>query len=452
MAAKFFNFLNYPIMRLQHFGGTVLASLLTFLTLGGVAQAAVSIQHWQTENGARVYFVENHDLPLLDVSVEFAAGSSRDQPLKSGVANLTRHMLASGAGGLTEDQITKRLADVGAILSGSFDMDRSGLTLRTLSSEREQTEALEIMSMVLQRPDFPQATIEREKNRILASLRESQTKPDAIAQKAFYKKIYGSHPYSLPTAGEINTVETLNRGDLQAFHGAHFNARNAVVAIIGDVTRARAEAIAKQLTSGLPVAKTSPSPLTAITIPSEGETIKLPHPATQSHLLMGAPGLRRGDPDYFPLYVGNYILGGGGFVSRLTEEVRQKRGLAYSVYSYFSPMQQEGPFVIGLQTQKSQSDEALAVVRQTLQKFITHGPTGLELKEAQQNIIGGLALRLDSNKKILEYLAVIGFYNLPLSYLDDFTKNIEKVTVAEIKTAFAKRIKPEALNTIIVGL
>ncbi len=166
---------------------------------------------------------------------------------------------------------------------------------------------------------------------------------------------------------------------------------------------------------------------------------------------MGAPGIRRDDPDYFPLFVGNYILGGGGFVSRITEEVRSKRGLAYSAYSYFSPLKERGPFVIGLQTRRDQAAEALAVVRATLKEFLAKGPTADELKKAQQNIVGGFALRIDSNRKILDYLGAIGFYRLPLTYLDDFVPNVEKVTLADIRNAFARRVDPDHMVTVIVG-
>jgi len=175
------------------------------------------------------------------------------------------------------------------------------------------------------------------------------------------------------------------------------------------------------------------------------------HPATQSHILIGAPGIRRSDPDYFPLFVGNQILGGGGFVSRINEEVRQKRGLAYSAYSYFSPRQVPGPFVIGMQTRRDQADEALAVTRKTLRDFVSNGPTEKELLAAKQNIVGGFPMRIDSNRKIHEYLAVIGFYNLPVSYLEDFVANIERVTVADIKTAFARHVDPDKLVTVVVG-
>ena len=188
-----------------------------------------------------------------------------------------------------------------------------------------------------------------------------------------------------------------------------------------------------------------------MSLPAQALEKRIAHPASQSHLLLGYPGIKRGDPDLFPLYVGNYILGGGGFVSRLTEEVREKRGLVYSVYSYFMPMAEAGPFQVGLQTKKDQAEDALKLVRETLGKFIQNGVTEAELKAAKANIIGGFPMRIDSNGKILDYLAVIGFYKLPLNYLDEYNSNVEKVTVAQIKDAFSRRLKPENFVTVIVG-
>jgi zinc protease len=166
---------------------------------------------------------------------------------------------------------------------------------------------------------------------------------------------------------------------------------------------------------------------------------------------MGAPGIRRDDPDYFALYVGNHVLGGGGFTSRINKEVRQKRGLAYSAYSYFSPLQARGPFVIGMQTRRDQAPEALNVVRETLKEFIAQGPTEDELRAAKQNIVGGFPMRIDSNRKIHEYLGAIGFYRLPLTYLEDFIERVEKVTVADIKAAFERHVDPTKLITVVVG-
>ena len=246
------------------------------------------------------------------------------------------------------------------------------------------------------------------------------------------------------------SVEKITVKDLKDFYNAHYTAGNAVVAIMGDVTRAQAEVIAQQLTVSLPTVS-APAALPIVEMKIRPSEQRIAHPATQSHILIGAPGMARSDPDYFPLYVGNYILNRGKFVSRLMNEVREKRGLAYSVYSYFMPLKQPGVFQIGLQTKKEQADEALQLVRKTLAEFIAKGPTDKELLAAKQNIVGGFPMRIDSNRKILGYLSVIGFYDLPLTYLDDFTGNIEKVTVAQVRDAFARHVDPQAMATVIVG-
>jgi zinc protease len=414
------------------------------------AWATPDIQHWQSASGAKVLFVENHDLPMLDVAVTLQAGSSFDAPDKSGVAGLTHQLLDAGAGGLSEDQISRGMADVGAQFGGDFNPDSAGVSLRTLSSAAEREKALDIMARVLQHPEFPEAILEREKVRLIAALKEAETQPESIAEKAFQKAVYGTHPYALLGTGEVGTVGKITVQDLRDFYHAHYQADHAVVAIMGDATRAEAEAIARQLTAQLPKSP-APAALPNVAMKIAASELRIPHPASQSHILIGAPGVARGDPDYFPLFVGNYVLGGGGFESRLMNEVREKRGLAYSVYSYFMPLKQPGPFQIGLQTRKDQADEALKLVRKTLANFIANGPTEQELLAAKENIIGGFPLRIDSNRKILGYLSVIGFYDLPLTYLDDFTHNVDKVTVAQIRDAFKRHIDPQAMATVIVG-
>jgi zinc protease len=220
--------------------------------------------------------------------------------------------------------------------------------------------------------------------------------------------------------------------------------------MIGAISRERAQAIAEQLTAGLPAGEAAPA-LPPVAMPIQAAERRIEHPATQSHILIGQPAIARGDPDFFPLLVGNYVLGGGGFVSRLYDEVRERRGLAYSVYSYFSPMLQPGPFTIGLQTQKEQTTVALDVVRQTLARFVREGPSEAELQAARSNLVGGFALRIDSNRKILDNLSTIGFYRLPLDYLDRWTERVEAVTLAQVRDAFARRVNPDAMATVVVG-
>lgn len=423
---------------------------IVVLMVSFTANAAVKIEQWQTSTGAEVYFVENHDLPIVDVSVNFAAGSARDTADKSGLAGVTRYMMTLGAAGMSDETIANKMADVGAVLGGDFDADRASFKLRTLSSEREKMQALTVFRQVLQTPDFPEAVLTREKARIIAGLQESATQPESISNKAFMAALYPNHPYSLDESGEVETVNKLTRADLQHFYQQHYGAKNAVVAIIGDLTREQAGALADDITAALPKGGLV-STIPAVAMPMQAKEQRIAHPASQSHILLGYPGIKRGDPDLFPLYVGNYILGGGGFVSRLTEEVREKRGLVYSVYSYFMPMAEAGPFQIGLQTKKEQAEAALKLVKETLDNFVSKGVTEAELKAAKANIIGGFPMRIDSNSKILDYLSVIGFYKLPLNYLDEYNKNVEKVTVAQIKDAFARRLKPENFVTVIVG-
>jgi len=423
----------------------VISSLVVFNS-----HAAVKIQQWQTSAGAEVYFVENHDLPIVDLSVNFAAGSARDTAEKSGVAGITRYLMALGAAGMSDEVIANKMADIGAILGGSFDVDRAAFKLRTLSSAREQAQALEVFAKVLQKPDFPEVVLSREKARIISGLQESATQPESISSKAFMSAMYGKHPYSLDESGEVETVAKIKREDLQDFYNKYYSAKGAVIAVIGDLSREQANNIAETISNGMPKANEI-APIATVDYPTKPVEQRIAHPASQSHILLGYPGINRGDPDLFTLYVGNYILGGGGFVSRLTEEVREKRGLVYSVYSFFMPMAELGPFQIGFQTKKDQADAALKLVRETLDKFIKNGVTEKELTAAKANIIGGFPMRIDSNGKILDYLSVIGFYKLPLNYLDEYNKKVASVTTAQIKEAFNRRLKPENFVTIIVG-
>jgi len=415
------------------------------------ANATLPIQQWQTTSGATVLFVETHDLPMIDLAVDFPAGSSRDTPDKSGLASLAVGLMRSGAGDFTEDQISERAASIGAEISGRFDMDRAGYGLRTLSSARERDEALGLLAAVLQKPTYSNDVFVREQQRMLAGLREAETRPEVLADREFKRLMYGAHPYGQRGSGEAESVAKLTREDLVAFYHEHFFAGDAIVSMIGDMTRSEAAAIAEQLTAGLP-ARVQPLPaLPPVQQLQAGKISRISHPATQAHILIGQPGIKRLDPDYFALFLGNYVLGGGGFASRLSDEIRQKRGYAYSTYSFFNPLALEGPFQISVQTKKEQTEEALKVAQDTLAKFVADGPTPQELDAAKQNIIGGFPLRIDSNKKIQEYLSIIGFYHLPLTYLDDFPVRIEQITLEQIRDAWRRRIHPEQMVTVVVA-
>jgi zinc protease len=421
--------------------------VLFALTIATMAQAGVKIEHWIAPSGARVYFSETHGLPIVDVEVDFSAGSAFDPVGKAGLASLTQSLLDAGAGDLDEERIAGRLVDIGAHMGGSVESDRASVTLRTLSDKAEKDTALDLLRLILSKPSFPETIVAREKARSISAIQEADTRPDSIAAKRFAEAIYPDHPYG--TSATTESVTAVTRDDLLAFYREYYSAKHSVVSIIGDVTRAEAERIAQSLTEDLPTGKAE-TPLAAVKLPVGG-TIRVAHPASQSHIQIGLPAVRRGAPDYFPLLVGNYSLGGGGFVSRLVKEVREKRGYAYSVHSYFAPRKLEGPFEIGLQTKREQAGDALKVVREVLAGFMKTGPSERELAAAKKNLIDGFGLRIDSNAKLLGYLSTIGFYGLPLTYLDDFPSNVAAVTANSVREAFARHVKPEHLVTVVVA-
>jgi len=411
--------------------------------------AIPTIQHWETTNGARVYFVPAPDLPMVDVSVVFDAGSARDGE-KFGLANLTTALLNEGANGLSADQIAEKFANLGAQFSAAINRDMASVDLRSLSDAELLQAALDLFATVLAKPDFTAEPFERIRQQTLISLKYQQQKPGSIASKAFYKGIFGDHPYAVDTNGTTETVTALTQADIKTFHQNYYVAKNAVVAIVGALDRKQAEQLANTVTVQLPTGEAA-SDLPSVSPLKSAENIHIHHPSTQTHILMGQVGMARHDPDYFTLYVGNHILGGSGLVSRLSDEVREKRGLSYGIYSYFSPLRVAGPFILNVQTRNEQKSEALTVVQNTLKDFVENSVTEKELIAAKKDITGGFPLKIKSNSSIISYLAVIGFYQLPLDHLHQFNAKIEAVTVDMIKETFKRRLLLDKMLTVTVG-
>lgn len=411
--------------------------------------AAPAIQHWVTDSGARVYFVPATGLPMVDINITFAAGSARDGD-RPGAANMTSTLLDKGAAGMSANEIAERIESLGAEMSTSSARDMGWAELRTLSDAAHLDPALAILAKVIGSPDFNKKDFERERKRTLVGIQRSEQSAATVASNEIFHAVYGDHPYASRPTGTIEEVKALTLDDVKAFYQRYYVARNAVIGIVGDLDRKQAEQVAMTITSGLSKGERAEK-LPQVSAPDKASMQRIAHPSTQSQVQMAVPGMHRGDPDYFTLYVGNHILGGSGLVSRLSEEVREKRGLSYSVSSYLSPMEQDGPYLFSLQTRNDQVDEALKVMRETLEKFVDKGPTDEELVSAKKNITGGFALRIDSNAKILGYLVMIGFYDMPLDYMDAFTGKIEAVTREQIVETFKRRVFPDRMQTVIVG-
>ena len=422
-------------------------SLLLFVSWS--VQASPEIETWKTSNGTDVYYVHAPELPMVDMEIVFDAGGSRNGDLP-GLAGFTNGLLSEGAAGLDADEISNGFESLGAVYGSSAGYDSASVKLRTLTDASLLTKAIANLKRVISKPDFPEDALERERSRALIGLKAKQQSPSAIARDAFMSAVYQSHPYASPNDGTEESITAIKREDITAFYKKFYVANNAMVAIVGAVDRKQAEQIAEDITSGLDLGEKA-QPMDSVKALDKADTIFIEHPSTQTHIIVGQPGLKRGDADYFPLYVGNHVLGGGGMVSRLFEEIREKRGLSYSAYSYFSPMRFKGPFLAGLQTRSDQVDEALSVLMENINAYIETGPTAEELTAAKKNITGGYPLRIDSNSKILGYVVVIAYYNLPLDYLDTFNANVDAVTIDQIKDAFKRRLIPDKLVTVMVG-
>ena len=443
--------MQFPILLLR-------GLLLVCLSLSLPVRAAIPIQHWTLPSGVQVYLVESPSIAMVDMQIDFDAGSRRDPADKAGLASVTAGMASRGVlatpgeSALDENGLSEAWADLGASFGAGATGDRMSFSLRSLTYPDLLGKAVALAARQLGQPAFPQAIWLRERERLMASLREARTRPATIAGRAFAAAVYGTHPY-----GYEMTEQTLSRigvDDMQSLYARAIRPCRAKVSIVGAVTRAQAQELLGVLFSRLPAgAAGCPGlpPVPEVAPLDKPSDLRIAADSAQAHVLMGQPGVKRDDPDFFALTVGNYILGGGGFVSRLTAEVREKRGLSYSVYSYFSPSLHAGAFTVGLQTRPDQAAQALAVSREVIERFVTDGPTQAELDAAKSNLVGGFALLIDSNRKLLGNVANIAWNGLPLDYLDRWTSMVDRVTVADVRAAFARVLQPARMVTVIVG-
>jgi zinc protease len=393
---------------------------------------------------------------MLDVQLDFDGGSRRDPAAQAGLASATAGLLSAGVAAqpgqpaLDENQLSEAWVDLGAQFGAQASSDRFSLSLRTLTEPDLLERAVALAARQLAAPAWSDAVWQRDRERTLAALKEADTRPATQAARAFSRAVYGSHPYGLEPVA--TTLQAISVADMRAFYRRHVAACRAQVTLVGAIDRAQADRIVGQL-----VGAVQPHGCTALPAVPQVQPLKqavnaqLPFNAAQAQVLIGQPGMARNDPDFFPLFVGNHSLGGGGFVSRLTTEVREKRGLSYSVYSYFAPGLHAGAFQIGLTTRPDQAAQAVGVARDVVRGFVEQGPTDAELQAAKDFLVNSFALRIDSNRKLLDNVANIAWNGLPLDYLDTWTAQVQRVGVADIRRAFQRVLQPERMVTVVLG-
>lgn len=430
----------------------ILATLITafVLLLPQTSSAATfKTQKWQTSNGAQVVFYQAPQVPMLDINIAFAAGSAFDGE-KYGLSALTTDLLNQGNGGQDATAVAEKLANIGAQYNGESSRNMVVLSLKTLTSQQALQQAVDVFSLIINKPDFPEDSFQREKNQQLMAIAQTQESPDDVANLIFFKKLYQNHPYAHPIMGTEETVNTIQVHHVREFYKRYFVGANAVIVLVGAIDEKKAHELAEQLVKNLPKGEAAPGIPTALQLKAS-EKVNINFPSSQTILRLGQIGIDHHDPDYFPLTVGNYILGGGALVSRLANEVREKRGLTYGVVSQFMPMPGDGPFLISLATQNKQAATALKVTEDTMTKFIAEGPNEIELTAAKQYLTGSFPLSLASNSSIAGMLLRIAFFHLPDDYLDTYVAKINAVNATQIKQAFQKQVDVNKMLLVSVG-
>ena len=400
------------------------------------------------DNGMVLLTLERSHLPMVAVEVEVAAGSAQDPPDLPGLANLTASLLDEGTATRSASQIAEDLEFIGASLSVSCDQDSTFLSLRVL--KRHLDTGLEILADVLTHPAFRPDDVERVRTLTRSALLSEEEEPEQIAAKAYRRAAYGSYPYGHPVEGDLESVARIDADQLRRFHATFYDPRRTVIVAVGAITPEEAAAtFARHLgtwtsTSSAPVPLPPPPP-------TSPQRIVIQRDFTQSTIILGSAGLRRDSPDFFPALVMNHILGGGGFGSRLTTDLREKRGLVYDVSSGFDIAQERGLFTIQLATKNRSAEEAEVVVRDDLRRMRDGGVTADELAAAKAYLTGSFPLRLDGDAKLASYLLFMERHHLGLDYLQRFPSLVEAVTREQVAAAARHYLDPDGLIVVVVG-
>ncbi len=427
----------------------IISSILLFAFWQTSSANTFKTENWVTSNGVHVVLYQAMEVPMLDISLAFAAGSAYDQK-QYGLSALTAQMLNEGSSGINSTALAEELANTGAQFDTSTNRDMAVFNLRTLTSKDTLTQATSTFAQIINHPDFPNDALEREKKQFLMAIMQANDSPDELATQTFFQNLYQNHPYAHPVNGTETSIQKISRQDIIRFYKEYYLANNATLIFVGAIDTHAAHQLADKLTHELPQGKAA-APLIKATSLITAKQIHLPFPSSQTIIRLGQLGIDHKNPNYFPLMVGNYILGGGSLISKLALEVREKQGLSYSIDSQFVPMPGPGPFLITLSTKNKQAKEAVGLTEDILKHYIATGPNQQELDAAKNYLTGSFPLSLASNRSIASLLLRMNFYHLPSNYLDTYLDHINKVTAEEIKRAFQQEVHPEKLLQVTVG-
>ena len=399
-------------------------------------------------NGARLFVSEQRNVPMVVVQVMVDAGSRRDPQGEGGLANLTAELLTEGTSTRDAAAISEAVDNLGASLGAGASMDYGSVSLRVLAKDFDA--GLDLLADVLVRPTFPEAEVVRRKEAVLAGIRARRDDPNDVAEKAFQVALFDGEPYGHPVEGTEETLRRIGRADVQAFYRRAYQPGRALVVVVGDVAaddaRRRIEsALATWTGAGEAPFEYPPAP------EPQARTVRIDKPVTQTSIILGQRGIARDNPDYEALSVMNYMLGGGGFSSRLMASIRTEAGLAYSVGSFFTVNSAPGSFQIIMQTKNATVAEAVTRARREVERIRAEPVRDDELAEAKRYLTGSFALKLDSNTKIAQFIAQAVFFGLGVDYAEVYLQRVNAVTTDDVLRVARQYLHPEQFIEVIVG-
>lgn len=430
----------------------LLKSLATIaLTLGMLlsANAMDKPTTWTTEEGASVYYLNLPELPILDLIIALDAGNFREGD-QHGLASLTASLLVKGTENRDEETLIETMEGLATSITAGSNTTQTTIRYRSLTDEEVLTLSVDLLLEILKSPRFDEATFNREVAQIIDAQKARLDNQNSLASEAYYAMLYPGQHLGSTSEMLVESLKKLSTDDLKVFKERYYHSNNAKIIIVGDLSLTEAKALANRISETLGTGEAQPA-INETPLPSKGETKVIAFDSPQSRIMMGHPAIDRFDPDYFALFVGNHVLGGSGLTSELMMDIREKQGLTYGIYSYFSPSFLKGPFTISLSTTNQDVDHAISETKKLVKRFIEEGPSEEALTRAKNNLTGSMALDLDSNMKMASALLSIATYQLPLDYFEQYADNVNHVTREMIQAAFKKHVDVEKLSTVIVG-
>lgn len=437
---------SHPLQRLLT--SLLVATALVITGLSAVTARAVEVQRVVSPGGIEAWLVEDHTNPIIALELAFRGGAALDPADKPGLAYMVSSLIDEGAGPLDSQSFQGELDNLSISLRFSAGVDNFSGSLETLTENRDR--AFELLRLAMTEPRFDTEPVERIRSQIISRLSREAEDPDAIAGRTLRRLMFGDHPYARPSRGTESSIARITTEDLRAFVDRRFGRDQLFVGVVGDITP---EDLAKALDEtflALP-AKAEAFTVAEAEVANAGEVVVVGKPIPQSVVALGQQGIRRDDPDYYAAYVVNYILGGGGFASRLVEEVREKRGLAYSVYSYLAPYDHGALVAGGTATQNARVGESLDLIRQEWARMAEAGPDAEELEAAKRYLTGSFPLRFSSSDNIAGMLVGMQTEDLGIDYLDKRNGYVEAVTLEDAKRVARRLYQPDALTVVVVG-